>query len=143
MPTPTPAMAPGPMTPPPMATPPAATMGAGMTAQVRVELNNVVKSLTRILGMLKEVKSEEARAVMKALQAFEKVMPDVDDGVSQSEVKSLMSSAETAMPGPGAGANTGAPGGGLGPRPPSPMATAGMPFGGGGANASVPIPGLG
>jgi hypothetical protein len=117
------------------------TMGAGMTTQVRVELANVTKSLIRILGMLKEVRSDEARATLTALKALEKVTPDVDAGVSQSEVKALMSSAETAMPGPGAGANTGAPGGGLGPRPPSPMATAGMPFNGPGANAS--IPGLG
>lgn len=121
-----------------MATPPAQSMGGGMTAQVRVEINNVVKSLIRIMGMLKEVHSEEARAVMKALQAMEKVTPDVDEGVSQSEIKALMASAQTAAPGPGAaGANTGAPGGGLGPRPPSAMNATGI----GGAGGA--IPGLG
>jgi hypothetical protein len=137
MPPPT-AGAPGPLTPPPMATPPTATMGAGMTAQVRVEINNVVKSLIRVLGMLKEVRSDEARAVMAALKSLEKVTPDVDDGVSQSEVKALMASAQTAAPGPGArpGANTGAPGGGLGPRPPSPMGATGIGMGAG------PVPGL-
>lgn len=133
-----PPMGAAPLTPPPMATPPMQTMGGGMTAQVRVEINNVVKSLIRILGMLKEVRSEESQAVMKALQALEKVTPDVDEGVSQSEIKALAASAQTAAPGPGArpGANTGAPGGGLGPRPPSPMSATGI--GSGGAGGGIP-----
>jgi hypothetical protein len=121
------------------------TMGGGMTAQVRVEINNVVKSLIRIMGMLKEVRSDEARAVLQALKAMEKVTPDVDEGVSQSEVKALMASAQTAAPGPGMarpGANTGAPGGGLAPKPPSPMDAAGVGMGGG-MGAGGAIPGLG
>jgi hypothetical protein len=127
-----------------MATPPTATMGGGMTAQVRVEINNVVKSLIRIMGMLKEVRSDEARAVLQALKAMEKVTPDVDEGVSQSEVKALMASAQTAAPGPGMrpGANTGAPGGGLGPRPPSPMNATGIGAGGGLPGGGGGIPGL-
>lgn len=125
-----------------MATPPTQSMGGGMTAQVRVEINNVVKSLIRVLGMLKEVRSEESRAVMKALQALEKVTPDVDEGVSQSEIKALMASAQTAAPGPGArpGGGPGGPGGGLGPRPPSPMNATGI--GGGGLGGGGGIPGL-
>jgi hypothetical protein len=127
-----------------MATPPTATIGGGMTAQVRVEINNVVKSLIRIMGMLKEVRSDEARAVLQALKAMEKVTPDVDEGVSQSEVKALMASAQTAAPGPGMrpGANTGAPGGGLGPRPPSPMNATGIGAGGGLPGGGGGIPGL-
>lgn len=127
---------PGPLTPPPMATPPMQTMGGGMTAQVRVELAGVTKSLIRILGMLKEVRSDEARAVLAALKQLEKVTPDVDEGVSQSEIRALMASAQTAAPGPGAGANTGAPGGGLGPRPPAGMDATGLSMG------NAPIPGL-
>lgn len=129
----------GPLTPPPMATPPTAVMGAGMTAQVRVELANITKSLIRVLGMLKEVRSDEARAVLAALKQLEKVTPDVDDGVSQSEVRALLASAQTAAPGAGAarpGANTGAPGGGISPRGPSPMNATGIGMG------PAPIPGL-
>lgn len=128
----------GPLTPPPMATPPMQEIGAGMTAQVRVELANITKSLIRVLGMLKEVRSDEARAVLAALKQLEKVTPDVDDGVSQSEVRALLASAQTAAPGPGArpGANTGAPGGGIGPRPPSPASATGIGMG------AAPIPGL-
>jgi hypothetical protein len=118
-------------------------MGAGMTAQVRVEINNVVKSLIRVLGLLKEVRSDEARAVMAALKSLEKVTPDVDSGVSQSEVKALMASAQTAAPGPGVGGPPGGgppgggpPMGGLGPRPPSPMGATGIGMG------NAPIPGL-
>jgi hypothetical protein len=113
-------------------------IGAGMTAQVRVELANITKSLIRVLGMLKEVRSDEARAVLAALKQLEKVTPDVDDGVSQSEVRALLASAQTAAPGPGArpGANTGAPGGGIGPRPPSPASATGIGMG------AAPIPGL-
>jgi len=127
-----------------MATPPTQTMGGGMTAQVRVEINNVVKSLIRIMGMLKEVRSDEARAVLQALKAMEKVTPDVDEGVSQSEVKALMASAQTAAPGPGMGrpgASPGPPSGGLGPKPPSPMNATGI-GGGGGLGGGGGIPGL-
>jgi hypothetical protein len=130
---------PGPLTPPPMATPPTQTMGAGMTAQVRVELSGVVKALIRILGMLKEVSSPESRAVLEALKRLEKVTPDVDQGVSQSEVQALLASAQTAAPGPGGarpGATVGPPGGGLGPRPPMPMPATGIGVG-------SPPPGMG
>src|SRR5262245_48501170 len=129
------------LTPPGMATPPARLPGEGVKAQARVELNNMVRAGIRILKLLNEVSSEEGKAVLTALKALAPVTPDVDDGVSQSEVKSLLASAETAMPGPGAGA---APAGGgmarapLGPMGPRPQAIGGMPFG-----TNLPVPGAG
>lgn len=129
-----------PLTPPPQATPPMGQPGAGMQAQARVELNNAVRGLIRALGMLREVRTDEARAILKALQALEKVTPDVEEAVSNSEMRALLASAQTA-PGPGGGgvpgrASTPAP---LGPRSPQPMAVAGLPFG---ANANLPVPGI-
>jgi len=104
-------------------------MGEGLKAQARIELSNATRSLIKALGILKDVKSEESRAILKALDSLAKVTPDVDEAVGQSEIKSLLAGAETAVPGRGAGVP--APAGmGIGGGPPRPMAAAGMPFGG-------------
>jgi hypothetical protein len=107
---------------PPLATPPLRSPGEGIKAQVRVELNNCVKALIRSLGILKEVKSDEGKAILSALKALAPVTPDVDDGVSQSELKALIASAETAVPGPGGARPTPPP---LGPMPPTMRTMAG------------------
>lgn len=106
-------------------------MGAGTKAQARVELANATRALIKALDILKDVQSEESRAILKALDSLAKVTPDVDEGVSQSEVKAMMAGAETAKPGPGAmpgGMMGGGAGMGLGPGAPRPFAAAGMPF---------------
>jgi len=102
------------------------TPGEGIKAQARVKLNNCVKSLIEVLGTLKEVKSDEGRAILSALKALAPVTPDVDDGVSQSELKALMASAETAVPGPGGARGPAPP---LGPMPPRFRTVAGSPAG--------------
>lgn len=103
---------------PPPATPLAPTPGAGMESQARVEMASAVKALIRALGVLKDVRTEEAKACLSALKALEKVAPDVDDGVSTSELASQMAGAQGVKP--GAGAMMGGGGMGLG-RPPSPQ----------------------
>lgn len=117
---------------PPMTTPLAPTPGAGMEAQARIKISEGVKAIIAALAILKDVRSEEAKACLTALKALEKVAPDVEDGVSQSQAQSVLESAKTAMAGPGAGLGLG--------RPPSPMAVGGMPFG---MNSAVPSPGMG
>jgi hypothetical protein len=95
-----------------------------------VELSNATRSLIKALNILGNVQSDEAGAILKALDQLKRVTPDVDEGIGQSELKSLMSSAQSAVPGQGAAAG-GAPGmGPMGMMPPAPrpMAAAGMPF---------------
>jgi hypothetical protein len=120
---------PFPLTAPPQATPPARLPGAGLVAQARIELSNATRSLIKALNILGNVQSDEAGAILKALDQLKRVTPDVDEGIGQSEMKSLMASAESAVPGKGAAA-PGAPMGPMGMMPPSPrpMAAAGMPF---------------
>lgn len=119
-----------PLTAPPQATPPARLPGAGLVAQARVELAQATRSLIKALNILGNVQSEESGAILKALEQLKRVTPDVDEGVGQSELKSLMASAESAVPGKGAAA-PGGPGGPMGPMSPMgprPVAAAGMPF---------------
>lgn len=118
-----------------MAAPPAMLMGEGIKTQARVELNSATRSLIRALNLLKEVESDEARAILQALKALERVTPDVDESVSRSEIEAQLASAKTAPPGgPMGGAGALGPAGPAGPRP---QAVAGMPFS---ANQSVPGP---
>src|SRR5262245_40963144 len=105
-----------PLMAPPMATPPARMMGEGSKTQARVELSNAVRSLIKALGILRDVQSDESKAILKALDNLAKVTPDVDEGVSQSEIKAMLAGAETAKP-PGAGSAPGMPPiGPMGPR---------------------------
>jgi hypothetical protein len=110
-----------PLMAPPMATPPARTMGDGSKAQARVQLGRAVQSLIDSLKILREVQSDEAKAILKALDALAKVTPDVDEGVSQSEVKAMLAGAETAMPGRGGAGSAPGMQGPIGPAGPRPM----------------------
>lgn len=120
-----------------MATPPARLQGEGVKAQARVELSNAVRSLIKALSVLREAGSEESQAIISALKSLSRVTPDVDEGVSQSEIKSLLAGADTAKPGPGVPSGAGPAPAGVGPMGPRPMAVAGMPFG---MNQGVPAP---
>lgn len=127
-----------PMTPPAQATPPARLQGEGATAQSRVAVNNAARLLKQALGTV-ELNSDIGKAILTALKALAPVTPEVDDGVSQSEIRSLLASADTAK-GPGGAPPAPSGGGGLGPMPPRPMAMAGMPFG---LNQAVGAPSYG
>lgn len=97
-------------------------------------MSNAVRSLIKALSVLREVQSDEAQAIISALKSLSRVTPDVDEGVSQSEIKALLAGAETATPGPGA--RPPAPGGPIGPMGPRPSPVAGMGFG-----MNQPVPG--
>lgn len=100
-----------------MAPPPVRAPGAGSKAQVRVEINNAVRGLIRALSVLQDVGTDEARAILSALKALAPVTPDVEEGVSATELKSLLAGAETAMRPPPPGPMPGGPIGPMGPRP--------------------------
>jgi hypothetical protein len=121
-----------------MATPPAGGGGAGDQTQARIKINAAVRDLIGALQALNKVDTEEAGAILTALKALEKVTPEVEEGVSQSEVRSLLANTQTARP--PAGPPGGGPAGPIGPRPPRPMAVGGPGFG---ANMPVPAPPVG
>src|SRR6516162_7161844 len=108
----------GPLAPPGLATPPSLGVPEGVRAQARVKLGNAVRELTEIIGLLKEISSDEAKAVLTALKALAPVTPDVDEGVSKSQLRTLLGSAQAVRP--NLGGPPGMPGGGLGPLPPRP-----------------------
>jgi hypothetical protein len=120
-----------------MASPAARLPGAGTTAQARTEISNAAKALIRALAALGGVQSDEAQAVLGALNQLKKVVGEVDEGIGQSEIKSLLAGAEAARPGPGAM-------GPMSPAAPRPFAAAGMPFNpSGGAPGGAPSMGMG
>ena len=59
--------------------------------------------LTEALGVLKEVKSEEGKAVVRALQTLGPVTPDVAEGIGQAEIASLIAGLQGVRPGMGGG----------------------------------------
>lgn len=129
-------MPPFPFTPPSPATPPISTPGEGVRAVARTNIANAVKLLIESLSVLKEVKSDEGDAIVKALKILGPVTPEVDDGVSKNALRSLLAGMEPVRP--GAGGQPLAPG--LRPPMPQPMAVAGMPFGASGGGGA-PMPG--
>ena len=78
----------------------------GLRAQARVKMSQGVKFLIDALGMLKEVGSEEGRALVSALKTLAPVVPDITEGVGQSEVAALLASAQAVRPQAPGGAPT-------------------------------------
>ena len=94
--------------PAPVVTPPTGPSAAsppaqqGLKAQARVKLALAAKTLIDTLAGLKEVGSEEAKACLAALKALAPVVPDVADGLSQSEAMAMQGGAQAVRPaGPG------------------------------------------
>lgn len=126
---------PGPMQPPGLATPPAMTPGAGTKASARMKVKHAVEDLTSALGELKEVKSEEAKAILAALKTLAPISPEVDEALSSTELKAMLGGGQMVKPGIGAF-------GGLGPMAPRPFAMAGPRFGAP-PMGTMPAPGVG
>jgi hypothetical protein len=74
----------------------------GVRQIVRLKIAAAVRALTDALGAMGEVSSDEGRAVLRALQTLAPVTPDVDEGVSQSELAAMIARA-TAPPLPAPG----------------------------------------
>ena len=95
---------------------------AGVQAQARTKLSNSVKDLIGALGAI-GAGSAEGKAIIKALQALQPVIPDVQEGVGISEVLAQLASAQAVRPGQGAAPTM------LGTPRPQPMPVAGGPMG--------------
>jgi hypothetical protein len=63
-----------------------------------VKVAAAVRQLVDALGLLKEAKSDEARAIVQALRVLGPITPEVDEGVSQSELRALVSGRPPVMP---------------------------------------------
>ncbi len=96
---------------------------AGVQAQARTKLSNSVKDLIGALGAI-GAGSAEGKAIIKALQALQPVIPDVQEGVGISEVLAQLASAQAVRPGQGAAPTM------LGTPRPQPMPISGGPMGG-------------
>jgi hypothetical protein len=69
---------------------------------VRLKIASAVRALTDALGAMGEVSSDEGKAVLRALQTLAPVTPDLDEGVSQSEIAALIAKAAApSLPAPG------------------------------------------
>jgi hypothetical protein len=89
-----------PVAPPLGASPAQAPPQAGVRAQARVKVSLAVKQLVDALGLLREAGSDEARAILQALKVLGPITPEVDEGVSQSEIRALVSGRLPVGPGP-------------------------------------------
>ncbi len=89
---------------PPVLSPPGGPSAAtpqpqeGLKAQARIQMSNGAKQIISALAMLKEVGSEESRACLAALKALAPVLPDIGEGLSQSEAASQMAGAPAVKP---------------------------------------------
>lgn len=123
--------------PAPVVTPPTGPSAAsppgqaGLKAQARVKMTQGTKMLIEALAILKEVSSDEGKALIAALKVLGPVVPDVAEGLGQSEIASMMSGAQAVRP-------AGPPGTMLGTPRPSPTVMAGPRQMGGSA-----MPGMG
>lgn len=66
---------------------------------MRVKMNQGAKMLIDALALGKEVGTEEARACLTCLKALAPVLPDIGEGLGQSEVASMMAGAPAVKPG--------------------------------------------
>jgi len=98
----TPPGAPGPATPPLGPSAVAPHPQEGLRAQSRIKIGNAAKMLTDTLGTLKgDLNSEEGKAVLNALKALAPVVPEVAEGMGQTEIQSMLAQAQPVKPGPG------------------------------------------
>ena len=123
--------APGPVTP--AATPPGGPSPVspgpqeGLRAQARVKLGQSIKGMIDALGMLKsDIGSEEGKAIIAALKILQPVVPEVAEGLGQSEMAAMMGQAAAVRPGLQGGG--GPPPGMLGMGGPRPSVVSGPPM---------------
>lgn len=97
----------------------------GLRSSARSKLAQAVKLLMDALGVLKgDINSEEGKAIIKALGILAPVTPEVQEGVMQSEMASMLARAQAVRPGNAPGM--------LGTAQPRPNVMAGPPMAGGG-----------
>lgn len=96
----------------------------GLRASARAKIGLAVKTIMDALGVLKgDINSDEGKALIKALGTLAPVTPDVQEGVSQSEIASMLARAQAVRPGNAPGM--------LGTASPRPQIMAGPPMGAG------------
>ena len=71
---------------------------AGLEANAMVKVNIAVKSLIDALGQIKDVGSDMGKGIVDALRVLSKVVPEVSESLSQSEVASMMGGATAIKP---------------------------------------------
>jgi hypothetical protein len=86
------------VTPPAGPSAPGPAAQEGLRAQARVKLSQAVRLLSEALGVLKEVGSDEGRAILSALKALSSVTPEVSQGLGESELAAMASGVQAARP---------------------------------------------
>lgn len=96
----------------------------GLRSSARAKLASAVKGLMDALGVLKgDINSDEGKAIIKALGILAPVTPEVQEGVSMSEIMAQLARAQAVRPGNAPGM--------LGTPQPRPNVMAGPPMGAG------------
>lgn len=81
----------------------------GLNAAARAKMSLGAQSLIEALGILKDVSTDEGKAIIDALRILGKVIPDAAEGLSQSAMMGMQGAAPPVQAAPKPGGMPGMP----------------------------------